>query len=366
MVLSDVEYARINPTPPPFNAPGFPATLTIPPTATQVEALDLREKHKEAKRLYYECKNVEKALLRHIQDAVEDKYIDHLVDDDTQLISAEIPDVLEYLFTNYGKVPSSEVKDKETEILGMSFHPADPMITLYSPVEKLQKLAKSAEIEYSEAQIVEIALTVIRNTHDFEKVLSEWHNKPKVDKTWDNFKDHFKKAQLELKEIRGPSMLQPGQHHANLLASKIRDDMNNRNTEMLQLIQTALTENEIETEENEGNNTNSVNATIQDNVQVEMLRILQDISQNMNNNNNSNNTSPNGQGGGGRRCARKTPDNANFHRRITNKYCWTYGGCAHNSGACTRKASGHQDNATFANRMGGSNAFCQPVNSATE
>ena len=359
LVLTDVEYARINPTPTPFFAPGFPTNLTIPPAATQVEALELREKYKEVKRLYYECKNVEKALLRHIQDAIEEKYIDHLVDDDTQLIQADIPDVLEYFFTNYGKVPSREVKDKEAEILGMTFHPADPMITLYSPVEKLQKLAKDAEIEYSEAQIVEIALTVIKNTHDFEKALSEWHNKAKVDKTWANFKDHFKKAQMELKEIRGPAMLQPGQHHANLLVSQIRDDMHTRNAEVMQLIQTVLTENENENEENEeseGNNVNSVNATVKDNVQVEMLRILRNIATNINNNNNNN--SQNGQGGGARRRPRKTPDNANFHRRVTNKYCWTHGGCAHNSTACTRKANGHQDNATFTNRMGGSNAFC--------
>lgn len=206
---------------------------------------------------------------------------------------------------------------------------------------------------------MEIALTVIKNTHDFEKALSEWHNKAKVDKTWANFKDHFKKAQMELKEIRGPAMLQPGQHHANLLVSQIRDDMHTRNAEVMQLIQTVLTENENENEENEeseGNNVNSVNATVKDNVQVEMLRILRNIATNINNNNNNN--SQNGQGGGARRRPRKTPDNANFHRRVTNKYCWTHGGCAHNSTACTRKANGHQDNATFTNRMGGSNAFC--------
>ena len=79
------------------------------------------------------------------------------------------------------------------------------------------------------------------------------------------------------------------------------------------------------------------------------------------------NTNPNGRnngnnnGGGGRRRTRKTTDNAIFFRRVTEKYCWTHGGCADISSTCTRKANGHKEEATFNNCMGGSNAFCTPV-----
>ena len=54
---------------------------------------------------------------------------------------------------------------------------------------------------------------------------------------------------------------------------------------------------------------------------------------------------------------RKTPDNASFNRRTTNKYCWTHGGCSHTSAECKAKANGHKDEATFENKMGGSKAF---------
>ena len=59
-------------------------------------------------RVYQEWKNVEKVLLRHIQNALGEKYIKHMVDKDTGLIEHTIPMVLEYLFTS--KVPSEEVK----------------------------------------------------------------------------------------------------------------------------------------------------------------------------------------------------------------------------------------------------------------
>ena len=96
LVLDNDEYTTVSPTA--FSAPEYPAALTIPSTATQVKALSLWEQHKDNKRAYYECKNVEKALQRHIQDAIEDKYLESLIDEDTQLINEDVPTVLHYLF----------------------------------------------------------------------------------------------------------------------------------------------------------------------------------------------------------------------------------------------------------------------------
>ena len=109
--------------------------LTINPAATAVEAVHAKETHHEKMRVYRECKNVEKALLRHVQNALDHKYIEPLLNDDTGLIEDDLPTVLEYLDTNYGKVPSEEVKQKESEVLAMSFNPADPMVALYRPIE---------------------------------------------------------------------------------------------------------------------------------------------------------------------------------------------------------------------------------------
>ena len=42
------------------------------------------------KKGYLECKHVERALLRHVQDALEEKRIEALIDDHTNLIMSEI------------------------------------------------------------------------------------------------------------------------------------------------------------------------------------------------------------------------------------------------------------------------------------
>ena len=42
--------------------------------------------------------------------------MEHMIDDDTGLIEETIPDVLEYLFTNYGRVKSEEVTEREAAV----------------------------------------------------------------------------------------------------------------------------------------------------------------------------------------------------------------------------------------------------------
>ena len=151
-----------------------------------------------------------------------------------------MPTVLQYLDKNFGKVQSEEVKQKEAEVLSLSFNPADPMFTLYCPIEQLQKLTTAAGIPYLEAQKLEICLTLIHGTRDFEKSLREWNSRIATTKTWDTFKVHFKAAQIELKEIRGPTMQQAGYHHTNMLADQLRADLQIQGTEMLALVQSMV------------------------------------------------------------------------------------------------------------------------------
>ena len=131
LVLTDVEYARIMPTPQPFVPLNFPGLLVIHSAHIAMQQVQARETHNEVITLYRECKNLEKALLRHIQTAVEEKFVEFMVDNDTGIIEEDVPTVLEYLFTTYGKVTAEEVKKKEHECLNISFNPANPMITIF-------------------------------------------------------------------------------------------------------------------------------------------------------------------------------------------------------------------------------------------
>ena len=78
---------------------------------------------------------------------------------------------MEYLFYNYGKVCYKEVLQKELEVMLILWQPNNPIVLLTRPIENLQKLATQAQILYSDKQLLEEGLTIIRNTRDFEYAL---------------------------------------------------------------------------------------------------------------------------------------------------------------------------------------------------
>ena len=70
----------------------------------------------------------------------------------------------------------------------ISYHPADPMILLFSPIRKLKIMASASNIAYTRGQLLDIGITVIRNTQDFERAIRDWEAIPNADKSWHQFK----------------------------------------------------------------------------------------------------------------------------------------------------------------------------------
>ena len=58
---------------------------------------------------------------------------------------------------------------------------------------------------------------------------------------------------------------------------------------------------------------------------------------------------------------RKNENNDNAKKKQPKRYCWTHGCCAHWSSNCENPKPGHKKEATFRNRLGGSNKNCLPL-----
>ena len=159
-------------------------------------------------------------------------------------------------------------------------------------------------------------------------------------------------------------MQQAGYHRANILAETIKTDMQSQLTEnndcLLQYFENMSTDehsvpSQTETDLSSMTQTQLANALSQHNMQLETLQLLREwkASQGSTANppSNDNNDSS-------KRKPQKTPDDATYPRSVTNKYCWTHGGCNHDSKDCKRRARGHQASATFSDKKGGSAAYC--------
>lgn len=90
------------------------------------------------------------------------------------------------------------------------------------------------------------------------------------------------------------------------------------------------------------------NITMADKVQLEILKLLKDIKSDMLK------CTPATEDDG-----TKNPGGQKRRRRDIQFYYWTHGGGNHKSKDCHNKKDGHQDDATFQNKMGGSTLYCR-------
>ena len=147
-------------------------------------------------------------------------------------------------------------------------------------------------------------------------------------KTWATFKTNFKEVQDELKEIRGPTMQQVGFHHANMLADRLCNNLQQQSTEMLAMVrELAIADNNPSTNDVPLPPQPTSNAVLQDNVQVNIFRLLGEISTERRggqggrgSGSGDNNGCEYGRGYNERNRNRCIPDNSNFARCITDSY----------------------------------------------
>ena len=269
---------------------------------------------------------------------------------------------LEYLFYNFGQVSSEEVKEKEMEIMAMDWNPADPIVLITRPLEQLRKLVEQAKVPYTDAQILDKGLSLIKATRDYEYALTLWDEKPSTDKTWPNFKNHFHEAQLKLKSIRGPTMQQAGFHQANSiinrLGSKLQQSLHQRDEQLTAMINNipSLIESSSQSDDSDDTPpTHTANAMQQNQIQLQILKLLKEIKAEMKSSKNILPVPP-------PNCpvmkGRKTPDAGGKGCSDISKYCWTHGACDHNGHNCFFRAEGHKVDATFGDKKGGSKARC--------
>jgi len=94
-----------------------------------------------------------------------------MVDEYSNLLTEDIPAIIEYLYYKYGKVRSEEVTQKDSQIIAIDWQPSDSLILLTCPIKNLQKLEKQVGIPYIDKQLLEKDFAFIRNTRDFEYAL---------------------------------------------------------------------------------------------------------------------------------------------------------------------------------------------------
>lgn len=113
-------------------------------------------------------------------------------------ITEPLNNLMAYLFQRYGNVTQVSLDIEEIKVKNMTYLLTDTNNNVFQAVLDLGQLADAAQNPFSDYQLLEIGLHIIRNTHDFELAQIQWNQKPAADKTWVNFKTHFVDALTQL------------------------------------------------------------------------------------------------------------------------------------------------------------------------
>ena len=301
----------------------------------------------------------ETALRNLILNSIEDKYINELEDDNTGYTDVSPLKLMTHIWDNYATIDDADHTINE-ENMRRQWAPPQPIEDLFEQLKKGQRFAKTGNETIHDTQLVRWGYQNIRNTGLFDRACEKWRKKEKKDKSWDEFKKHFRLAEDDRRKNEATaSPSSAPTYTANQVQQILRDELNSLLTNDTPEPVSSTSTTTSESASSNTTTTATANAAL---TAEDIRRIVSETiaAQTSSNNLNSNNSRF---GNPGNRPPRPPLVAQGFLRGKPVSYCWTHGvtsNLRHTSATCRRKATGHQDEATFNDRKGGAESSLVP------
>lgn len=325
-----------------------PAAPIFPAGATGAVISETRRTFDDTIRTYRLYHAVDNVLKQQVINACDDMYLSTLKDRTTGYAQVTCRQMITHLLDQYGRITPDALIENE-EHMCTEWDAATPIERLFTQIDDGQAFAGHGpgNSAYTDSQLVRMGYKLIAKNAIMATACDDWRERPIATQTWPLFKAFFKSKHRDLKN-------RPTAASAGFQANFAED------------VTTAMASLQANTDSTNVHMANMAEANLLTAQQVStfmtsltamqaQLKALTDKANSNHNNNNSGrpprSTTRPPDGGG---AARTNPDG-------TKCYCWSHGGRVsvdHNSMTCQNKKPGHKDEATFDNRMGGSNYHC--------
>ena len=343
IVMNNILYATLSPTP--YNTPDDPGQLpALAGTAAQRDE-QLRQ-FEERRRIHTNHNNMDDALKGIIIDTIEDPYLCEMRNKYTGYLGVTTRDLLDHLLDRYGKITPADIEECKKR-MNEAIDTTQPIDVYFHKIDECIQYAANGKVAFTPEQILQTTYHAVNTSGMYHDACCEWHKKPSIDKTWDNFKAFIASEYHELKELQWTG--QGGQSfHGAHNAIDITQALNN-------LALAATTDRDIVAK---------LMATNQQLVNTNKT-LMDQLRQALDNNTKliaalaTTGTTDN--------TMTRTVGTNGPHKKFNreewvanldpNGYCWTHGykvANGHNSQTCVGKLKDHNDAATRSNNLGGS------------
>ena len=366
LMKSPAEYTALTGKDP-VVMPESPDRPIIQNNATAARIAQLDRAYEREKKVYDTTMAMKEFLTNQLTTAFEPKWIQPLRHPVTrQLNHRTISEMFHFFYTRYGKVKSSTVREREDELLTTPVDLDLPIIILFDDIEDFRVLAQSAKVAKSSDQIMDLTITILKNCGCFTNALIAWKNLPQADKTWPRLKTHFDKAHEDLQDVTDLPIGQTPFQQINLLQEQVKQDV----TEQLLMLQDTI-QLALKNPSNE-NSDNTAVAELKSFFQEQINNLKathhQEVAT-LRNQLNQVKEKTGGKPSSGRNRLKKKRYDKDVQKEDDTPQVYREGPRVrtvintsnHNGEECHYPDKNHKKEATFADKMGGSTAFCQFV-----
>ena len=259
---------------------------------------------------------------------------------------------LNFLHENYGRITPQQLDNKKTTLKSMTLNPAQPIEIIFNSVDDLVESARADEAELTQIQTINLTVFILHRQRIIKDNIWAWKRTNPAYKTWENFKQEFREAHLELRET-GRTIDELGFHNSNAIVDQ------------------RMVHPQIDKDECAATDThhatkfasvNQANATMESHIKTILYQVQALQFTNTHGHQTNHRKSFGRRRGRGRGCgSSKVTGYRQSSTPTTPKYCWTHRNCAHGSEGCTYPSDGHKKDATFAVMMGGDTIRCYSI-----
>ena len=187
------------------------------PTTVQMEQhrADRIEQKEQAKT----ARELERALKRMIIQAVPERYLAVLRSPLTGGYDGHtVREMLTHLRNTVAKLTPKQLHDEYDRIAKSVFDPDNMEVTqILTEIQFLGRLATAVDLEYSDPQLVALAINIFTNCGYFSDGIRAWNARPAAERTLVNLHQHFVDEQATLRELNPQGIGAMVGYQANIL-----------------------------------------------------------------------------------------------------------------------------------------------------
>ena len=112
-----------------------------------------------------------------MRNAIDPKYFEEQLHATTRLPIGDIATILSNLFTTYGIVTQTHLKQEHVALVAMDYQMSEPIETIYESITDYGRMCTSTKVPSTDLQIIGVGLVIFNKSNLMTNFVTKWEKK---------------------------------------------------------------------------------------------------------------------------------------------------------------------------------------------